>query len=179
MQLTFQRSQAKSNFNLVPLRIAGGMMFRLRAKLDFSQEEQFLVDRYRLREAMLIEGEPFEVLRRAVRTSAIICVPIWGILGVILGWQIATVLLAFGFAGVVFWVYDQLREHIYVRDLMDGRSFQCFSIIALIEKEWYLRRICGYFRQVLESARNWDDRETIDIEALSPEAAKHVVLTGP
>lgn len=178
MQIIYQRSQSNSSFSLVPLRIAGGIAFSLWAKIELSQEEQFLFDRYRFRDALLVEGDAFVALKRAARISIVITLVLGGAIAVFVNWHVAAVMSGIGFVGLTLAFYDRLREHIYARDLIDGRTFRCFSVIELIEKEWYLERVCGYLRQVLESARHWEDRETINIKALSRDAAKHVVLKG-
>ena len=175
MQILYERSQTKSNFSLVPLRIAGGIVFTLTAKIDLSQEEQYLFNRYRFRDALLVDGDPIVILRKSLRSAIIICLPLWALISYFFAMDVATVVTVFAFAGLTFFYYDKLREHIYVRDLITGRSFQCFSIVELIEKEAYLIGVCGYLRQVLESCKHWGDRETIEIQPLSPDAAKEAV----
>ena len=75
--------------------------------------------------------------------------------------------------------FQTLREQIIVRNLLDGgRTFVCSSIVTLIQKEAYLQSISSYLRQVLESAKNWNDRERIVIAPLSKEEAKRIAQKG-
>ena len=56
--------------------------------------------------------------------------------------------------------------------------FCCDSIIELIQKEAFLEGISEYLRQVLESAKNWHDREVIPIKPLDKALAKQAVLSS-
>lgn len=178
MQIQYERSQSTSSFNLIPLRIAGGVVFSLWAKIDLSQEEQYLFNRYRFRDALLVEGDPFLIFKKAVRSAGLLSVPVFVALCYLFSIDIAVVVVTLLFTALTFAYYDQLREHIYVRDLINGRTFRCFSVVELIEKESYLLDVCGYLRQVLESAKHWEGREIIEVDALSPDAAKQIVLKG-
>ena len=61
---------------------------------------------------------------------------------------------------------------------MHGRYFKCRSVIDLARKEASLGVISSFLRQVMESAKTWDGAEVHDIEALSREEAKSVVIRG-
>lgn len=178
MNILYKRSQTKSGFSLIPFRIAGGMVFTLRAKIDLSQEEQYLFDRYRFRDAVLIDGNPVAAVRKGIRYALLICIPVFAAVSVFWGLKMATAAVALLFVILTVFFYDKLREHIYVRDLLSGRSFQCFSVVELIEKETYLVEVCGYLRQVLESSQHWGGQQTIEVPALSPDAAKQAVSKG-
>ncbi len=74
--------------------------------------------------------------------------------------------------------FQQEREQINVNDLLvNGREFQCYSVVALIEKETAIINMASHLRQVLESAKHWNDREVIEIEPLDPALLKQAVLT--
>lgn len=138
MQIQYERSQSTSSFNLIPLRIAGGVVFSLWAKIDLSQEEQYLFNRYRFKDAVLVEGDPLAIFKKSARSAGLLCVPVFAILSYLFGIGSAAVIVIFLFSVLTFAYYDRLREHIYVRDLINGRTFNCFSIVELIEKESYL-----------------------------------------
>ena len=74
-----------------------------------------------------------------------------------------------------FAYYNEIREHIYVRDLVHGRTFRCFSIIELIQKEEYLKGVSAYLRQVLQSAKHWDGQEVVPVPVLAPAEAKLMI----
>lgn len=80
-------------------------------------------------------------------------------------------------AGYIF--FHQMRETIYVKDLLVGRYFRCGSVVALARKEAYLQTVTSYLRQVMESAKHWDGVEKIEIIALSKDEAKSMILKGP
>ena len=176
MHITFRRSQSSATFSLVPLRVGGGVKFALHAKADLSAEEPHLLRRYRFENALLIADDPMMAVRSAIRTSTILIIPTSIVLVFVFGYLAGSMLSILGFFALTFFYYQQLREHIYVRDLTNGRTFNCFSVVELIQKEAYLEHIMSYLRQVLESAMHWDDKETIEILPLSKEDAKHFVL---
>ncbi len=80
--------------------------------------------------------------------------------------------------GAGYFYFHQKRETIFVKDLMHGRYFTCDSIIELARKEAWLGVVTSFLRQVMESAKQWDGAETLDIEALPKDEAKLVMLKG-
>ena len=178
MLLQFERSQSAATFRLVPLRVGGGVMFTLWAKTELSQEEQHLVQQYNFENALLVLDDPIEAIKKAFRSALVFSVPIWVLLFFLFDWYVTTTLTLIALIVITVLYYNELREHIYVRDLLNGRKFRCYSIIELVKKEAYLRHICAYLRQVLEAARHWDGRESIEIEPLSAEDAKQAVIAS-
>ena len=173
MNLLFKRYQKFGAwFSLVPLRVGRGVVFRL-------HEEQRLINRYRLTKSPLVVSDPIDDLLRAVRPALVLSLitlsAVWFLLSFTTAlWGAAFVLLTM--TAVYFYT---LREQIIVFDLLaGGRTFYCESIVALIQKEAYLEVVCSYLRQVLESAKQWDDRERIAIEPLKRVEAKQAVLHG-
>ncbi len=83
-----------------------------------------------------------------------------------------------GGGGAGYFYFHQKRETIFVKDLMHGRYFTCDSIIELARKEAWLGVVTSFLRQVMESAKQWDGTETLDIEALPKDEAKLVMLKG-
>lgn len=178
MKLLFDRDQTGSAvFSLVPLRIGSGVTFKLTAELELDQEEEALLNRYKLTNAPLVLSDPIEDLKQAFRPGSLM-----GLMTFVVFWIIGSFTFALGLgllATIVMTAvyFKTLREQIIVSDLLaGGRTFRCDSIIALIQKEAYLEGVCSYLRQVLESAKHWGDREAIDIPPLSKEAAKLAVL---
>ena len=95
-----------------------------------------------------------------------------------MSWSASFTLTFFAFAGITGLYYNELRGNIYVRDLLHGRKFRCFSIVELIRKEDELLALSAYLRQVLESAKHWDGREVLEVPPLTPELAKQLVIQG-
>lgn len=180
MNLLFGRSQNFGRvFSLVPLRIGSGAIFHLHAELELDEGEKTLIDKYRFANTALIVSDPIEDIKNAFRPAMLL-----GIVSFVVFWFFtgffAAMPLAFAIVLVMTIVYFRaLREQILVSDLMNGgRTFYCDSIIALIQKEAYLQTICEYLRQVLESAKTWDDRERLTINPLERQEARQAVLQG-
>lgn len=69
------------------------------------------------------------------------------------------------------------RQQILVSDLMNGgRKFRCDSIVVLVKQEAFLEEVSQYLRQLIETAKHWDDREVIHIKPLDKAAAKRALL---
>ena len=180
MQLLFDREQVSSAlFSLVPLRIGSGVTFTLHAILELDPEEEALIKHFKFTKAPLVVSDPVEDLRQSIRPASFL-----GIVAFLILWIFASFSTAFGLAILVVFAmtivyFKTLREQIIVSELLaGGRKFRCDSIVALIQKEAYLEYICGYLRQVVESAKHWHDREAIPIQPLNKEEAKQAVLQG-
>ena len=178
MKLLLDRDQRNASlFSLVPLKIGSGVTFTLRAELELDDEEQALIKKYKFAQSALVVSDPIDDIKQSFRPAMLL-----GFLTFVIVWFLATFGIAVGLAIVVTLVmtgvyFKTLREQILVSDLMaGGRKFSCDSIVLLIQKEAFLKHICAYLRQVLESAKNWDDREAIDIEPLSKNDALQAVL---
>ena len=180
MNLLFKRRQIPGAlFSFVPLRVGSGVIFQLRAELELDQEEKTLVKRYRFANTPLVVSDPLDDLRRAFRPALLL-----GLVSFIVLWAAWSFTMAISVAVLVVLLmtvvyFRTLREQIIVSDLTEGgRTFYCESIVALIQKEAYLELVCSYLRQVLESAKYWDDRERLTIEPLKRADAKQAVLQG-
>lgn len=182
MNLLFKRDQKSGAlFSLVPLRIGNSVIFNLHAELELDDEEKELVKRYRLAQVPLVVSDPIDDLRQAFRPALLLglvsFVSLWLITPTGFMSSISLALLVVLVMTVVY--FRTLREQIIVSDLTEGgRTFYCESIVLLIQKEAYLERVCEYLRQVLESAKHWDDRERIAIQPLKKAEAKQAVLKG-
>lgn len=176
MNLLCERKQTSAPFTFVPLQIGGGVMFTLWAKTELDEEEQGLLKKYNFEDALLIADDPSDALRRALRAAIILGIAIW-----IVVWLVTSITTATGITLLAILIltavyYNELRGHIYVRDLVHGRTFRCFSVVELLQQEERLKFLAGYLRQVMESAKHWDGREAVPIPPLSREDAKQLVL---
>jgi len=178
MKLLLKRSQSYSPaFSLIPLRIGKGVTFTLHATMQFDEEEGKLLSKYNLTKAILVSSDPFDDLKKSFRPALFLgfvaFFPAWYFMSFTTAIS-ATVLVTVVMTIVYF---KTLREHLIVSQLMvGGRRFPCESIVALIQKEAYLEFISEFLRQVLESAKTWDDREAIPIMPLDKKAAIQAVL---
>ena len=178
MKLLLNRDQKSAAlFSLVPLRIGSGVTFTLHAELELDAEEEALIKKYKFAQSALVVSDPIEDIKQSFRPALLL-----GILTFIVIWMLFSIGSAISLGILVTLVmtgvyFKTLREQIIVSDLMaGGRKFRCDSIVALIHKEAFLKRVSAYLRQVLESAKNWDDREAIDIPPLSKDDALQAVL---
>ena len=163
MDLLFKREQTAGKWRSV--------VFRMWGKVELSAEEQALIKKYRMHDAVLIEGLNAGLLRKTAWRAggvfvltALVTTPFGMGAGIILG-----LLAAVGFA---YWFINEQRETIFVKDLIHGRWFNCDSVVDLAQKEAWLEQICGTFRQVLEAAKHWDGTERHTIEPLPKEEVR-------
>lgn len=170
MDLLFRREQTQGHFNRVT--------FKLWGMIELDADEQEIIDRYQFDSAVLIAVIQPTLIRNAIIVGLIaagftlfITIRPFGEIGALF-----IAILAGGFAGYIF--YNENRETIYVRDLLHGRDFSCRSVIDLARKEAWLETVVSYFRQVMESAKNWDGTEQLRIEALPKDEARQVILKG-
>ncbi|MBZ0226971.1 MAG: hypothetical protein K8F58_00745 [Bauldia sp.] len=178
MNLLCERQQSSAAFTLVPLQFGGGVMFKLWAKVELDDDEFEMLRKYRFEDALLIADDWVATLRHCFRVSLTLGFALWIVLILFFSWTMSATLAFLAVALITGLYYNELRGNIYVRDLVHGRTFRCFSIVELIRKEHYLKGLSMYLRQVLESARNWDGQEVIAIPPLTPEQAKLLVIEG-
>ena len=178
MKLLLARGQTDSSgFSLVPLKIGSGVIFKLKASLELNDEERKLLQKYQLERAALVTSDTVEDLKKGFRPAVVlglICfVVMWFLTSTNVAF-IASVLLTMAMTIVYF---RSMREQIVVNDLLgNGRMFHCDSVVTLIEKEDDLARMSQFLRQVIESAKYWDDREAIAIEPLDRTELKKAIL---
>lgn len=175
MNLLLKRAQKPGTITLVPLQFGAGPLFTLWAKAEFTEEEYELILRYRFNDALIVADDWIVMLRRSARTALILGVAAWWILYMFFSWAVTTSITMVLILALTAVYYNELREHIYVRDLVHGRTFRCFSIVELVQKEEYLKGICAYLRQVLETAKQWDGQEVVPVPTLTPQEAKALV----
>lgn len=169
MDLLFKREQTRGELTRV--------RFKLWGKVELDTEEQALIDRYALDDAMLIEVLQPGLLRKAIYVGIAAAIGSIFILPFMVG-ALAVVLCPATGAGVGWWYANEKRETIYVRDLMRGRNFKCDSVIELARKEAWLATVVGFLRQVMETAKHWDGTESHKVEPLPKDEARQVILRG-
>jgi hypothetical protein len=162
MQLVMQRFRLYSGLSGIWFR------FRINVRLVLNEQEKHLLVVYSLRDVALTEGD----MRRDLIRSALIAVPLAIILtfmtlifrttifGLNIGTFMSILFVTF------FLVYMQIREAVFVEDLLTGRDFKARSLINLLDKEYRIRKMSAVFQTVLDQAETWDQPEVID---LSPE----------
>ena len=171
MELLFKREQTGEGFR--------GVRFKLWAKLELDEEELRMIDHYRLDNAILIEGDESDLIRRSIMIGIVAMVAALFTLGIgftalgstSLG-AIVTI-LAGGAAG--FWWFNEKRETIMVNDLLQGRHFKCKSVIELAKKEAWVEGTVATFRQVMEGSKHWDSTEHKGVPVLPPDEAREML----
>lgn len=169
MKLLFKRNQTPGQ--------VGKVKFQLWGKVELDEDESEIVERYRFDNAVLIEAVQPTLIRNAV----LIAIGAWVVLALVLAPVMGTmgfVLAVLGGGGAGYVYFHQKRETIFVKDLIHGRYFTCDSIIELARKEAWLGVVTSFLRQVMESAKNWDGTELLDIDALPKDEAKLVMIKG-
>lgn len=169
MELLFKREQTSGKM--------GRVNFKLWGKLEVTEDEQALISRYRFDESALISTDDSELLRSAIKLGAIVFV----VAALLFTYMLSSGSMGFlgGVAagvGAGYWLMNEKRETIFVKDMLHGRNFICDSVVELAKKEAYLEGKCAVFRQVMESAKHWDGIERHTIDPLPKEQAKELIL---
>ena len=177
MHLLLSRDQKAGSFSLIPPRIGGGVTFTLTAQLQLEPHEMELLKRYALLSSPIIVSNLLEDIKNALKPSWVLGFIAGAISGLVLPVHLSMLFGVFITLLMTAIYFEKLRENLTVDQLLEnGRTFYCFSVRELIEKEAYLEGACSYLRQLLESAKHWGDREAIPIPPLDREAAKQAVL---
>ena len=155
MQLLLSRKQSQG---------FSGPKFQLWAKFELTEEEEALINHYKVRDAVVTPGNT----RRDIRIAALCALPI-GLICLVrfvsvyrLAGSLLLAMLCFGIA--MSFIYNQIRERIKIADIIAGRSFSCRSVVTLLEKEEMLVDMAVQFRRFLEYMKTWGGREVIPIE---------------
>ncbi len=170
MKLLLKRNQTAGK--------VGKVIFRLWGKVELDEDESEIVKRYKFDDAILIEAVQPTLIRNTALIAGGVWVVLFGVLVSGMGGTGAFLVAVAGGGGAGYFYFHQKRETIFVKDLMHGRYFTCASIIELARKEAWLGIVTSFLRQVMESAKQWDGTETLDIEALPKDEAKLVMLKG-
>lgn len=153
MDLLFRREQTAGR--LLPV------IFKLWSKIEFTDEEQALSDRYRLADAALVITEQEHLVRHSVQAGVAVAAGMAVVLYFLLGFLAAFLLALSVGLGAGYLYYTEMRETIYVKDLLHGRYFRCLSVVTLLEKEAELVTLAGSLRQLMEAAKNWGGTERL------------------
>jgi hypothetical protein len=159
MTLLFKRNQK--------MVLMGRIKFQLWAKFDLTPEEKSLIDKYQADNAVVSFGDPKTALRNwriALIAGAILGILIGFIYIAVIGmWgSLPFTLIAMG--ACIYLIHHQIREVIFVSDIISGRHFTCDSVITLIEKENLLFDTAGKFVRFLEEMKNWGGAAIITVE---------------
>lgn len=178
MKLLLRREQKSvSGFSLVPLRIGSGSIFSLSAELEFDAEELQLIEKYQFNHSPIVRSDFFDDLKKAVPHAMIV-----GLVALAFLWMMVGFFTALPFSLIITCVmiaiyFKTERQQILVSDLMNGgRKFRCDSVVDLVHQEAFLEGVSQYLRQLIETAKHWDDREVIPIKPLDKAAAKRALL---
>lgn len=170
MDLLFRREQSIDTF--------GRVNFRLWGMIEPDEEERALIARYRFDEAMLIAVYQPDLARRSgifgFWVFLVSYLAAWYLLhGISMGILVGLVAGAIG----SYWWYNEKRETIFVEDLLHGRNFKCESVIELAKKEAWLTGVVATLRQVMVTAKHWDDTERLPIEPLPKDEARRFIAS--
>lgn len=169
MDLLFKREQTSST-------VSSRVTFKLWGKLEVSEDEQALIGRYCLDEAVLIVQDDTHVWQGAIKRGFIVLVVAAVLIGNFSSLSnalYASPLLALA-AGYSY--FNEERGTIFVKDLLLGRNFSCRSVVELAKKEAWLQGASEVLRQVMESAKHWDGVERHTIEPLAKEQARELIV---
>lgn len=166
MKLLLKRDQAQS--------WAGTALFKLWGKIEFDELEDATIRKYRFDEKILIEVEQITLMRNAAIVGVLAFVVAYAVLWLV-GLNYIFLAIVLGAGGGYFY-FHQMRETIFVKDIMHGRYFTCRSVIELAQKEAELERIVKILRQVMEAAKHWDGTETIEVPVLDKDSAKQLIV---
>jgi hypothetical protein len=160
MKLLLLRSQKEHMFS--------NPTFELWAKFELLNEEQAVFDKYRPTNALLAADEPV-AKRRKWLLSLFSGVFLAGIIGVgLLFWRGNPFLALLGFLVgcplLSLFIFSQIREDIFIYDILTGRQFRCKSVVTLLEKEKAITDIASQFREFLEVMKTWGGTEIVAIE---------------
>ena len=90
------------------------VQFKLWGQIEFEGDEREIVNKYKLDDAVLIAIDQ----QGLIRNSALIGVAVAAVLYVILPYTLLALIIG---AGAGYFYFHQMRETIYVKDLMHGR----------------------------------------------------------
>lgn len=170
MKILFRRRQTAGRFRRVG--------FLIWCKLELDEEEIALIKRYDFDKSVLIYSDQENLLRNALIAGVIVLVVAFFLVSAPFGRSVG-IPVAIGLWLFSTWFYfDWFRETVLVKDLMHGRNFRSTSIVEFARREDWLKQICAYLRQVMESAKHWDGDEIVPVAPLDPEMAKQVMIRG-
>jgi hypothetical protein len=159
MTLLFKRNQK--------MVLMGRIKFQLWAKFDLTPEEKSLLDKYQADNAVVSFGDPKTALRNwriALIAGAILGILIGFIYLAVIGMSGSLPFTLIAMGACIYLIHHQIREVIFVSDIISGRHFTCDSVMTLIEKENLLFDTAGKFVRFLEEMKNWGGAAIITVE---------------
>jgi len=169
VELLFKREQTGEGIR--------GVRFKLSAKIELDEEEARMIDHYRFDNAILIESDESQLVRRSALIAVVVAFLLVGPMIAMSGFAIGAFLALAAGGGTAFWWFNEKRETILVNDLLQGRFFRCKSVIELAKKEAWLQNAGLIFRQVLEGSKHWDGTQHIEVPVLSPDDARELLVS--
>ncbi len=176
MKMSIKHSQDLGSF--------GGPKFALFTKFELDQEEEKLVQTYRMHDAVLVSGNNERAMVLACRFAmpiALIIAGFWistsasfsGIAS-----MISSMVVVFGLAYAVaaYAIYHSLRGDVLVRDVLYGRVFKARDVLALVAMEAKLQDVAVAFRHLLDLMKHWNEAKIWTIE---PGAEPQLLVVEP
>jgi hypothetical protein len=139
-------------------------VFQLWAKFELRDEEQALINKYNVSKSIITEGDMKRDIIKSVMYSLAVCIVGYIFINIFAVRRLPFVEITLMIPLVALAIYTRIRERIIVRDILNGRNFNCNSIGVLMEKEKTITDMAVMFRQFLEAMKNWEGREVLDIE---------------
>ena len=181
MQLLLSRSQHHA---------FRGMVFDLWAQFELTDEEKELINKYRVKNAVVTPGNTRRDLLKALVPAILITVVFYILLMWFVsqtgsanfpsqhaeGFDIAIPLGVSVFLIAEYLIYHHIREQIRIVDIINGRKFTCRSIISLLEKEEMLLKTAVGFRRFLEYMKTWGGKEAIPIDLTGVRGSQMIEL---
>jgi len=152
--------------------------FNLWCKIEFDEGEQAIVKRYHIDESVLIEVVRPDLIRKAIFIAVGVVLIVTVYFYSLAGLGMALTIGCLSGCIAVYWYIDERREKIFVRDLIHGWNFTCYSVAEIARKETWLETITSYLGQVIESAKHWDGNQRPTIKHLVKDEASKVILKG-
>jgi hypothetical protein len=158
MELLFKRDQGNGKL--------GGINFTLWGKIELTEEEQAIVERYHFDKAIMIEVVQPSLLKTTGFLAFGVFILAYAIVAAIGSSDAGLILGVLAAGGFGYWYFNEKRETIFVSDLLHGRNFKCDNVIDLAKEEARLTGMASVLRQVMESAKHWDGTQAITIDPL-------------
>ena len=178
MKLLLDRGQRSYwGISILPLRFGSGNIFTIKAQLELDPHELKLIDKYKLRDAAIVESSIWSDFKKAIPQAFLLAL-IVGILGITFGsLRDSPMFFAIAFIIMTIVYYKEEKERILVLDFIDKwRTFRCYTVVDLVHKEAALEGHFQYLQYLLITAKHWDDKGVVDIEPVEKTSAKLAVL---
>lgn len=175
MKMSIKHSQQPS--------MIGGAKFALFTRFELDEEENRLVQTYRMYDAVLVAGDNERAMTLAYRLAmplALVAAGLSVLAGSFGGFEamVARPIVVFGLAYAIagYAIYHSLREDVQVRDVLHGRTFKARDVLALVELEAKLQAVAVAFRHLLDLMKHWNEAKVWTIE---PGAEPRLLVVEP